>query len=58
MEIKTKANVFRKQAYYSVTCGYFCIWFIDFILKDKSLSEFTNQFSPDNFTQNGVVILY
>ena len=26
-----KANIYRKQANNSVTCGYFCIGFIDFI---------------------------
>ena len=27
-------NIFRIQAYDSVMCGYFCIGFIDFMLKD------------------------
>ena len=26
--------------------GYFCIGFIDFMLKGKSLTDFTNVFSP------------
>ena len=30
-------NVYRIQAYDSIMCGYFCIGFIDFILKGKSL---------------------
>ena len=30
-------NIFRIQAYDSVTCGYFCIGFIDFMLQDKSI---------------------
>ena len=29
------ANTFRTQAYDSVMCGYFCIGFIDFMLKGK-----------------------
>ena len=29
-------------------CGYFCIGFIDFMLQGKSLTEFTNLFSPDD----------
>ena len=29
--------------------GYFCIEFIDFMLKGKSLTDFTNIFSPNNF---------
>ena len=30
-------------------CGYFCIVFIDFMLAGKTLTEFTNLFSPNNF---------
>ena len=44
-----QTNIFRIQAYNSVTCGYFCIGFIDFVLKDKSLTDFTNLFSPNDF---------
>ena len=29
--------------------GYFCIGFIDFILKGKSLLEYKNLFSPDEY---------
>ena len=50
-EIKTfiknknvKTNIFRIQAYDSIMCGYFCIAFIDFMLKGKSLTEYTNRF--------------
>ena len=46
---KMQANIFRIQAYYSVICWYFCIGFIDFMLKDKSLTDFTNLFSPNDF---------
>ena len=28
-------NIYRIQAYNSIMCGYFCIGFIDFMLKDK-----------------------
>ena len=45
----TQTNIFRIQAYNSVICGYFCIGFIDFRLKDKNLTDFTNLFSPNNF---------
>ena len=44
-----KTNIFRIQAYDSVMCGYFCIGFIDFMLAGKTLTEFTNLFSPNNF---------
>ena len=30
-------------------CGYFCILFIDFMFKNKSLTDFTNLFSPYDF---------
>ena len=45
-EIKTfinnkniKTNIFRIQAYDSVIGGYFCIGFIDFVFKGKTLTE-------------------
>ena len=41
-----KANIFRVQANNSVTCGYFCIGFIDFVLADKKLTDYTSLFSP------------
>ena len=44
-----KTNVFRIQAYDSIMCGYFCIGFTDFMLAGKTLTEFTNLFSPNNF---------
>ena len=34
--------IFRIQAYDSVMCGYFCIGFTDFMLKGKTLTDFTN----------------
>ena len=43
------ANVCRLQAYDSVMCEYFCIGFIDFIFEIKSLTDFTNLFSPNDF---------
>ena len=47
-----KTNIFRIQAYDSIMCGYFCIAFIDFMLKRKTLTEYTNLFSPNNFKKN------
>ena len=45
------------QANNSVMCGHFCIGFIDFMLKGKTLTEFTNLFSPNNFKKNDDIIL-
>ena len=42
-------NIFIIQAFDSITCGYFCIGFIDFMLSGKIVTEFTNLFSPNNF---------
>ena len=39
-------NIFRIQPYDSVMSGYFCTGFIDFMPKDKNLTDFTNLFSP------------
>ena len=50
-------NIFIIQAYDSVMCGYFCIGFIDFILKSKTLTDFAYLFSPISFNKNGDIIL-
>ena len=51
------ANIFRIQAYDSIMCGYFCMGFINFMCKGKSLADNTNIFSPNNFKTNGDIIL-
>ena len=38
-------------------CGYFCITFIDFMFKGKSLTDYTNLFSRNDFKKNDVTIL-
>ena len=52
-----KTNIFRIQGYDSRMCRYFCIGFIDFMLAAKTLTEFTNLFSPNNFKGNDDIIL-
>ena len=49
-------NIFRIQAYDSIMCRYFCDGFIDFMLARKTLTEFTNLFSPNNFKKNDGII--
>ena len=44
---KIKASIFRIQAYDSIMCGYFCIEFINYMLKGKTLLDYTNLFSPN-----------
>ena len=41
-----KTNLFKIQAYSSIMCGYVRILLIDFMFKGKTLSDFTNLFSP------------
>ena len=49
-------NIYRIQACSSIMCRYFCIWFIDFKLKDESLLEFTNLFATTEYEKNGKII--
>ena len=37
--------------------GYHCVGFIDFMLKGKSLTDFNDIFSPNNFKKNDFIIL-
>ena len=50
-------SIFRIQAHDSIMCRYFCIGFIDFMLAGKTLTDFTNLFSPNNFKRNDDIIL-
>ena len=52
-----KTNIFRIKAYDSIMCGYFCIGFINLMLKGKSLTEYTNLFSCNDFKKNDDTIL-
>ena len=51
-----KSNIFRLQAYDSIMCGYYCIEFINYILKGKTLLDYTNLFSPNDFKKNDQII--
>ena len=48
----TITNIYRKHAYDSIMCGYFCVGFIDFMLKGKSLLEYSNLFFLTQYKQN------
>ena len=45
------------QTYDSVMCGYFFIGFTNFMLKDKSLLDYTNLFSLNEYEKNDKIIL-
>ena len=51
-----KSNIFRLQAYDSIMCGYYCIEFINYMLKGKTLLDYTNLFSPNDFKKNDRII--
>ena len=50
-------NIYRMQAYDLIMCGYCCIGFIDFMLKGKSLLDYKNLFSLNDYKQNDEIIL-
>ena len=50
-------NIFRKQACDLIMCGYFWTGFINFMLAEKTLIEYTNLFSPTKFKKNDDIIL-
>ena len=45
-------NIYRVQACDSIMCGYFCIGLINFMLKGKSLLEYTDLLSPNDYGKN------
>ena len=38
-------------------CGYFCMEFIDFMLEDKNLLDYTKLFSLNDYKKNDRIIL-
>ena len=55
-EIKALINNYLIKT--NILCGYFCIGFIDWkSLGGKSLTEYTNLFSANNFKKNDDIIL-
>ena len=51
-----KNNIFRIQAQDSIMRRYFCIEFINYMLKGKTLLDYTNLFSLNEFKKNDQVI--
>ena len=45
-------STYRTQSYDSVMFEYFCIRFIDFLLKGKSLLDYTSLFCPNEYNKN------
>ena len=51
-----KASIFRLQAYDSIMGGYYRIEFINYMLEGKTLLDYTNLFSPNDFKKNDQII--
>ena len=51
-----KSNISRIQAYDSIMCGYFCIEFINYMFKGKTLLDYNNLFCPNDFKKNDQII--
>ena len=52
---KKITNIYRIQAYDSIMCGYFCIGFINFMFNGKSLTDYTNLFSPNDLKKKTMI---
>ena len=48
--------MFRLEACDSIMCGYYCIEFINYMIKDKTLFDYTNLFSSNDLKKNDQVI--
>ena len=53
----TTINIYRIQTCDSITCGYLCNGFIDFMFKSKSLSDCNNLRSLNEYEKNDKIIL-
>ena len=51
-----KSNIFRIQDNSSIMCGYFCILFIEYMLNNKTLTDYTYLFSLYDFKKNDEII--
>ena len=45
-------NIFRIQDNEPIMCGFCCIAFIEYMLEGKTLLDYSNLFSPNNYKKN------
>ena len=50
-------SIYKKQANDLIMCGYFCIEFIDFMVRCESFLDYTNLFPPKQCEKNEKIIL-
>ena len=49
-------NIFRKQDNEYIICGFYCIAFIEYMLVEKTLLDYTNLFSSNDYKNNEKII--
>ena len=49
-------NIFRIPDNESIMCGFYCITFIEYMLAGKTLLDYTNLFSPNDYEKNDKII--
>ena len=49
-------NIFRTPDNESIMCGFYCITFIEYMLAGKTLLDYTNLFSPNDYEKNDKII--
>ena len=50
-------NIYRTKAYNSIICKYFYIGFIDPVLKSRSLLDYTNLFTTNEYEKDDKIII-
>ena len=46
-------SIFRVHGNESIMCVFYCIAFIEYLLAGRTLSDYTNLFSPNDYKKNG-----
>ena len=49
-------NIYRIQDSNSVMCGFYCIAFIEYMIPEKTLLDYTNLFFPSDYKNNDNII--
>ena len=58
-KIKDKSishNIFRIQDDNSILCGFYCIAFMEYMIVGKTLLDYMNLFSPNDYKKNDKII--
>ena len=50
-------NIFRIQDNDSIMCGFYCIAFIEYMFVGKTLSDYTNLFSANDYNDKIILLI-